>query len=225
VTRPRISAVAWCPHPPLLLPSVGAGAAGEFSVLRAACIEAVHGLQTAEIDRVMVIGAAGREHGLRGFAPGVGGLPRGELPLSLTIGDWLLDQAGVDAARSFVAARPDGTPASNADQAAGVRSNTEATALLVMGDGTARRSIKGPGYLDPRAEAFDADVVTALGAGDVATLAALDEELAADLMVAGIGAWKAAAAILAAEGPWQSRVLFADAPLGVMYVVASWRAA
>jgi len=93
-----------------------------------------------------------------------------------------------------------------------------------MGDGTARRSDRGPGYLDPRAEAFDAEVVTALAAGDVAALAALDEELAAGLLVAGVGAWKAAAAIVATEGPWQSRVLFADAPLGVMYVVASWLA-
>ena len=224
MTPRRIPAVAWCPHPPLLLPPVGAGAAGEFGALRAACIEAVRGLQTAEIDRVMVIGAAGRERGLQGFAPGVDQLPRGELPLSLTIGDWLLDQAGVAAPRSFVAARPDGTPASEAHQAAAVRSNTEAIALLVMGDGTARRSDRGPGYLDPRAEAFDADVVTALAAGDVAALAALDEELAARLLVAGVGAWKAAAAIVATEGPWQSRVLFADAPLGVMYVVASWLA-
>lgn len=222
MTPPRISAVAWCPHPPLLLPPVGAGAAGEFFALRAACIEAVGGLQMAEIDRVMVIGAAGREHGVRGFAPGVDQLPPGELPLSLTLGDWLLDQAGVAAPRSFVAVGPDGMPASNADQAAAVRSNTEATALLVMGDGTARRSMKGPGYLDPRAEVFDSDIVTALRAGDVAALATLDSELAADLLVAGIGAWKAAAAILATEGPWQSRVLFADAPLGVMYVVASW---
>ncbi|HEY8728382.1 MAG TPA: hypothetical protein VIL94_02290, partial [Acidothermaceae bacterium] len=210
--------------PPLLLPPVGAGAAGEFSVLRAACIDAVRGVQTAEIGRVMVIGAAGRERGLQGFAPGVDGLPRGELPLSLTIGDWLLDQARVDAPRSFVAVRPDGTPASDADQAAAVHSTAEATALLVMGDGTARRSSKGPGYLDPRAKAFDAHVVTALGAGDAAALAAVDDALAADLLVAGVGAWKAAAAILATEGPWQSRVLFADAPLGVMYVVASWLA-
>ena len=56
----------------------------------------------------------------------------------------------------------------------------------------------------------------------MAALAALDDALAADLMVAGMGAWKAAAAILATDGPWQSTVLFADAPLGVMYVVASW---
>jgi hypothetical protein len=222
VTGPRTSAVAWCPHPPLLLPPIGAGAAGEFHDLRAACIEAVRALQSTEIDRVMVVGAAGRERGLQGFAPGVDQLPRADLPLALAIGNWLLDQARVDVARCFVAVLPDGTPASPADHATLARSTTDATALLVMGDGTARRSVKGPGYLDPRAQAFDDGVVAALGAGDVAALAALDLELAADLMVAGIGPWSAAAAMLATQGPFQTRVLFADAPLGVMYIVASW---
>lgn len=217
--------MAWCPHPPLLLPVIGIGAEGEFSALRAACVEAVRGLASTEIDRVMVVGAAGRERGLRGFAPGVDHLPDGDLPLSLTIGNWLLDQSGVETTRCFVAVKPDGTPASAADQAALDRSNTEAMALLVMGDGTARRSLKGPGYLDPRAEAFDNNVVTALAAGQLAALADLDADLAGDLLVAGVGAWKAAAALLATDGPWHSTVLFADAPLGVMYVAASWRRA
>ena len=43
-----------------------------------------------------------------------------------------------------------------------------AVALLVMGDGSARRSVKGPGFLDERAGPFDAEVSRALAAGDVA---------------------------------------------------------
>ena len=36
-----------------------------------------------------------------------------------------------------------------------------------MGDGSACRTLKAPGYLDERAAAFDAEVARALGAADV----------------------------------------------------------
>ena len=42
-------------------------------------------------------------------------------------------------------------------------SGTESIALLVMGDGTACRTEKAPGYLDPRAEAYDTGAALALG--------------------------------------------------------------
>jgi hypothetical protein len=43
-----------------------------------------------------------------------------------------------------------------------------------MGDGSARRSEKAPGHLDPAAAPFDAAVAAALAAGDTTALAALD---------------------------------------------------
>jgi hypothetical protein len=95
----------------------------------------------------------------------------------------------------------------------------EADALLVVADGTAKRTLKAPGHLDDRAEAFDAAVVAALRTGDAAGLRALDPDLAAELWVGGLAAWTAVAAL---EGPWSARVLYADAPYGVGYVVATW---
>ena len=91
--------------------------------------------------------------------------------------------------------------------------------LLVVADGTAMRTIKAPGHFDERAEAFDAAVVAALRAGDPEALGALDAALAAELWVAGLPAWTAVSRL---PGPWRAEVLYADAPYGVGYVVATW---
>lgn len=94
-------------------------------------------------------------------------------------------------------------------------------ALLVMGDGSARRSLKAPGYLDERAEPFDASVAVALGDADLGALAALDPELAQALMAAGRAPWQVLAG--AAEGAGLSGELLHDAaPYGVGYFVATW---
>jgi hypothetical protein len=95
----------------------------------------------------------------------------------------------------------------------------EADSLLVVADGSAKRTLKAPGGFDPRAAAFDAGVVAALGAADSAALAALDDELADELWVAGTAAWSAVAAL---PGDWRAEVLYADAPHGVGYAVATW---
>ena len=58
-----------------------------------------------------------------------------------------------------------------------------------MGDGSARRSVSAPGYLDERAAPFDESVARAVRDGEPAALAALDPELAAELMADGRAAW------------------------------------
>jgi hypothetical protein len=131
---------------------------------------------------------------------GVPGEPAHDpLPLALAVGAHLAPGARLWGVPS------DGLPA--------------ADSYLVVGDGTAKRTLKAPGHLDERAEAFDAAVVEALAAGEPAALAALDPTLAGDLWVAGLAAWTAAATL---PGPWQGEVLYADAPYGVGYVVATW---
>jgi hypothetical protein len=211
-----ISAVAFCPHPPLLVPEIAPGTANEAELLRSACARALARVLATSCTQVVIIGGESSIHGLRGFAPGVKGLPDADLPPSLAIADWLLDRAGATPARRFVGVRSDGTSTRDWPPL------DEPTGLVVMGDGSARRSVKGPGYLDDRAEAFDDLVVSGLAAADVGVLADLDEALAADLLVAGVGAWKAAARIIGGVRSWQGDVLYADAPYGVTYVVACW---
>ncbi|MFD6286393.1 class III extradiol dioxygenase subunit B-like domain-containing protein [Streptomyces sp. NPDC060205] len=94
-------------------------------------------------------------------------------------------------------------------------------ALLVMGDSSACRTLKAPGYLDERAAPFDAEVARALATADVAALKSLDVELAYELKASGRAPWQVLAG--AAEGaPLSGCLLYEDAPYGVGYVVATW---
>ncbi len=100
------------------------------------------------------------------------------MPLSLQVGVWLSPgepDFSADVPRHQSGPRAGGP----------VADLPEPTGVLVMGDGSARRSLKGPGYLDDRAERFDATVVMALADGSPQSLAALDLELAHQLLAAG----------------------------------------
>ena len=74
------------------------------------------------------------------------------------------------------------------------------TGLLVMADGSARRTLKAPGYLDDRAAPFDAGVEECLASGRLAGLAELDPALAAELLVAGRAAWQVLAGAVGEAG-------------------------
>ena len=95
--------------------------------------------------------------------------------------------------------------------------------MLVVGDGSACRSDKAPGSLDPRAQEFDAEVVEALRLGDSARLARLDSDVATKLQVDGRAPWQVVAAMT--DAPMASQVVASDDPYGVLYVVAQWSAA
>ena len=97
-------AAAVCPHPPLLVPGVGAGASGELDGLRVACDTAVLDVLAAEPTLVVVVGGApvvgpygdGAWGSLAGFGvrvPVGSGAGEPTLPLSLTLGRWLISRA------------------------------------------------------------------------------------------------------------------------------------
>ena len=229
VARPgRPLRVAFCPHPPLLLPVVAGAAAAETAALRSACTDAVQRAVAGAPDVVLVVGDApsGARYGpgdagdLRGFGvdlqvPFSGPeRPDGQvLPLAHTVGAWLLDEAGYRGARVGVGA--DGLSAALAEAAGPV-------GVLVMGDGSARRTEKAPGHLDAAAAPFDAGVAAALAAGDPGALAALDPAVGAALLAAGVPAWRAVGAALAGRR-FTGTLLVDDAPFGVGYLVAAWQ--
>jgi aromatic ring-opening dioxygenase LigB subunit len=93
-------------------------------------------------------------------------------------------------------------------------------ALLVMADGSARRGLKAPGYLDERSFPFDAQVTEAIRAGDMPALLALDASLARDLMATGRPAWQVMAGALDGQRP-DSVIRYCDDPFGVAYLVAT----
>ncbi|MDI2128630.1 hypothetical protein [Yinghuangia seranimata] len=227
-------AAAVCPHPPLLVPELAAGAAGELDVLRAACDAAVASLAAARPDRVVVVGTGPESvdyasGGTGSFAPlgvdvtvrlGAGGAGK-PLPLSLSVAAWLLARGTVEVPVSGLAVAPDADAADCLASGAELAAGDERIALLVMGDGSACRTEKAPGYLDDRAAAYDAAVAAALGGGDVQALAGLDPELSDELWVGGRAAWQVLAG--AADGAGlAARLTYDDAPYGVGYFVAEW---
>ncbi|MFF9394089.1 class III extradiol ring-cleavage dioxygenase family protein [Streptomyces griseoluteus] len=229
-------AAAVCPCPPLLVPEVAAGAAPELDAARAACAEALGVLAAARPDRLVVLGPAeegghypqGSRGSFRGFGVdldvtlGPGDAPGPELPASLAVAARLLARTGwTDVPVVGVAVDAD-LPA---DQCAGlgaeITGGNDRIALLVMGDGSASRSLKAPGYLDDRAAPFDARAARALGTADLAALAALDTGLARELQASGRAPWQVLAA--AAEGAGlDGTLLYDEAPYGVGYLVAAW---
>jgi hypothetical protein len=214
-------AAAVCPHPPLIVPKLAAGAAAELDDLRAACTEVVSRLLATGPELVCVVGAA--EYSDEYSPPfqvsfsswGLADGPPG-LPLSVAVGVWLLRSTRV-AVRVLTVARL--APPDECVALGEKLSRAGRMALLVMGDGSACRDLKAPGYLDPRAEPFDTAVTEALGTGDAAALRALHPVLAEELLVAGRAPWQVlAGACPAARG----EVLYDKAPYGVQYTVAYW---
>ncbi|MGA4846320.1 class III extradiol dioxygenase subunit B-like domain-containing protein [Streptomyces sp. G5(2025)] len=243
-------AAAVCPCPPLLVPDVAAGAAPELDAARAACTDAIGVLAAARPDRLVVVGPAGpsargpHPQGARGSFRGFGvdldvrlGSAQGEadansradaeaaecvLPPSLAVAAWLLTRIRWSTAPLEGLGVGEPLAAERCIEVGGeIAARADRVALLVMGDASACRTLKAPGYLDERAAGFDAEVGRALGAADVAALKALDAELAHELKAAGRAPWQVLAG--AADGAALSgELLYEDAPYGVGYLVAAW---
>ena len=226
-------AAAVCPHPPLLVPEVtGADGPGadELRRLRTACREAVAVLLGAAPDLLVVVGGAGHTAeyppaaggSLRDFAVPVTVGADPVLPLSLTIGKWLL--AG---------GAPGGPPAAWWGIASGAATAdclnlgeklaalAPRVALLAMGDGPGRRARGVPGATDPAADRYDDQVTAALAAADPGALAALDPRRDEELFVAGRAAWQVLAGA-ASRGAFTADLRYAAAPFEVSYYVATW---
>jgi hypothetical protein len=241
-------AAAVCPHPPLLIPAaLGAAASDPPPELRAvanACDVAVHALAAAEPDLIAVVGAGPTdfEYGA-GVAGSLGefGVPatvgEGEpvLPLSLTVGRWLLGHAGIGAgADGHGPGRPghgpqvllqavgQRAPASDCLKlGAAIAERAPRVALLAMGDASARRARDTLGAPDPEAQEYDDEVAEALAAADARWLGRLDPAVDDELMVAGRAAGQVLAGA-AAGARMQGRLLCMANPYGVTYLVARW---
>ena len=224
---PRV-AVAFCPSTPLLLPAVAGRAGEDLADLRSACAEALVAVLASGPDVVVVVGS-GAAPGVR-YGAGDGGTLRGfgvdldlpfdgrrrnggrQIPLAHTLGAWLLDEAGWSGSRLGVGA---------GDLAAALGGLPAPVAVLAVGDGSARRTLKAPGYLDDAAGAFDGSVATALAAGDPAALAGLDAPEGRRLLADGVDTWQAVGAVLAGRTV-EGRLRYDAAPFGVGYLVADW---
>lgn len=230
-----LTAAAVCPHPPLLVPeamgAVGPHRDGDLGALLAACDAVVVGLAAAHPDVIAVVGGAAattaygdsaagslQEYGV-GYTVGTG---EPVLPLSLTLGSWLLRRAGLadGCARFQAVARA--TPVPDCLRLGGeLARQAPRVAMLVMGDGPARRAVGIEGAADADVERYDAEVAAGLAEADPARLARLAPSLDDELVVAGRAAWQVLAG--AAEGRrLAGRLRCAVSRYEVSYLVASW---
>jgi hypothetical protein len=240
VTRP--SAVV-LPHPPLLVPDLTGPGAAAAEALRSACTAALESMIDARPSLVLVVGAGmvTRRHpdhawgtlagyGVRIDAPREHSLTCApSLPLSLTLGRWLLDRSGHCGALLLQEVSSDESPARCAELGEQLTDELADRAAggvwLVLGDLSTKRTERAPGSFDPRAEAFDTAVEQAVGSGNPRRVLELDPGLAAELGATGrsvlqvlAGGWRARGD--AAGGP--VRIDYAGAPYGVGYLVARW---
>jgi hypothetical protein len=204
-----IDALCFVPCAPALVPEVGRGLDEQLAGARAA-IASVLGAVAATGRQLVLVGPGPADAAYPPEAPaGFAGFglaePAGQLPPALAIGRYF---AG--AAPAFVVG-PRGNPPPLPGGPIG---------LVVLGDGSARRTEKAPGYLDERAAGYDEAVRAALASGDPAQLAALDLGLGAELLAAGAPVWHAIAPLL--TRPYRAQVRYEGDPFGVDYVVALW---
>jgi hypothetical protein len=218
----------------VLIPEVATGAAAELQALRNACDLVVLGLTEAAPDRIVVLGgsdhqtldevvahAAGAVGSLSGYGVDLR-LVLGEddatseatLPLSLTIGAWLLGRAHWDGGVVGLELPLGAGPAVGLTLA----EMPARIGLLVIGDGSARLSPGAPGYVHPDGRHWQDEVNRALGQGDAQALLSLDP---GDQLAGGCAAWRVAAAPFA-KGSVQVLSSFVEERYGVGYVVALW---
>jgi hypothetical protein len=218
-----IAAIGFVPAAPLLVPQVAGGSADLDADLRDACRDVARQLTAYADGAVTVVAPVAADAvvpssptwGFEGFGvPRRPDDPRPRLPWPLGIGDWLLDDIGFSGARDYIGVAADG----HASRSAPASAN-----LLVVGDGSARRTEKAPGHFDGRAEAFDASIAAAIRDGDIAGLGGLDRAVAADLMCAGAPVWRWVCGAIGPDSIEESSLLVDVAPYGVGYFAGWWR--
>ncbi|WP_231116307.1 class III extradiol ring-cleavage dioxygenase family protein [Motilibacter rhizosphaerae] len=225
-------AAAVVPSPPALVPELASGAAGELDELRAACDAAVAALVAHAPDHVVVVATAPstgpREADERAdlAAYGLdlrlgGGEGPGRFPLGSALGAWLLGRAGWTGPVEHLGVATDEPTATCLALGQALADGSGRTALLCVGDGSARRGPGSPRWPDERAVPWDTAVEEALAAGDPAALAALDPALAVELAVDGRAPWQVLAGAAAGRS-WSGELRCSCAPWGVAYAVASW---
>jgi hypothetical protein len=232
------------PHPPLLVPQMTGPGAVAAEALREACTAAVRSVIESAPSLVLLVGPGRvtRRHPddawgtLAGYGVPVEAprTPRAdtrvpELPLSLTLGRWLLDEAGHHGRLLLQEVSAD-EPAARcarlgAQLATELADRYPDAVWLVLSDLSTKRTDRAPGAFDPRAQAFDERIERALRQADPRQILELDPGIAAELGASGRSALQVFAggwAARAVAGRVTAAVDYSGAPYGVGYVVARW---
>ena len=226
-----IAGVVICPPAPLLAREL-TGLDPVVPELRRACAAAVERLVKAEPEIIAVVGSGRRTAvwpgdgrlNLAAFGPALDlrdektGPPL-PLPLGLGLGARLLDESGYTGPRRLQSMHSGEPTAACLRVGAGLRTLSDRVGLLVMADGSACRSLRAPGYLDPRAAPFDAAIAEAVRSGDLGSLRTMDHGLARELLAGARPVWHVLAGAMPGGAP-STEILYEADPFGVFYLVA-----
>jgi hypothetical protein len=227
-----IEAVAFVPAAPLLVSQVTGGSAALDEPLRVACIDVVRRALEQNPDEVVVLAPtlstgpwpADAIWNFAGF--GVARTPpdlRPALPWALGIGAWLLDEAGWDGHRRYVGVTSSPLdPGATSTLLGAAVGDPRSQVVIAVGDGSACRTERAPGYFDDRAERFDEQIADLLAGGDAAGFGQLDEVVAGDLLCAGLPVWRWLTEAIAGAEVTSAELVTHIAPYGVAYFVALW---
>jgi hypothetical protein len=125
--------------------------------------------------------------------------------------------AGLWASARWITTSGDDAPALGVQLA----SDSTRVGLILVADGAACHGPKAPRAQDARAREYDDGVCAALASGQPGQLAGIDADLGGELGANGPQIWPVLVA--AAGGEMVGDVLWAGAPYGVGWAVASWR--
>lgn len=232
-----IVAAALVPQAPLMLPGL-TGRGDPVSEMRSVATDVVDELVHAHPDEIVLLASGGRtcelpvsdELGLHRWGVGAGTGRRDgrqaagtEVPLPFAVGTLLLDSAGYRGLRRWQQVGWDDAGKAALSVGSGLAPAPARLGLLVLGDGTARRTVKAPGHLDERAAGFDAAMIEALRT-DPRRLVDADPARASELLVTGLPAWQALAGALTGSEHAEARhrhvqVRWSGDPFGVLYLV------
>lgn len=239
-----ISAVAFVPGAPLIVPEVsGPAAVADVDPVRAAVLEVGRRL-AARASTWIAIGvvpsdgsAIPRNGTFAGFGvdltvsldPGPAARPDADtMPTPMLIAAWLRGRVADGAAVEpvLVDLSTPATECAVVGEQLGRRSATsgETVGVLVVGDGSTGLTDRAPAGLLDGAAALQDRIDDALATADLEALARLEEQTCAQMRIAGRTAWQVAAAAWTASGEASatSASLYRGAPFGVGYQVAWW---
>jgi hypothetical protein len=146
-------------------------------------------------------------------------------PLGVRIGEHLLAQAGWTGPIEHVAVPFDADATAVEGAGAPLAGRADRVLLLVVADGSARRSEQAPGHLDARSFGVDEQILAALRDVDPTGLLALDPLLAGEVLASGRAALQVLAHAMHGASGLTGGLLWSDDPYGVLYAVAVWTSA
>lgn len=231
-------AAAFVPSAPALVPELSGPQVPELLPVRTATLQVCADLATRCREWVLVgAGDPARPVAARGTFAGFGvdvqvelvpqapGQADPEMDLSLLIGGWLRAQVDPEVRLTtelvFGSSGPSACAQQGHELARYLATRSYPVGLLVVADGASTLGPKAPGGFAEGSEAFQSAIDEALGSGDRAALAALDQPECELFGVSGRGPWQVAAA--ATQGcEVTAELRHAGAPFGVGYSVALW---